>query len=159
MPKFQGGGGSIAIWGCIAGSSTGLAHLYNDWLNQHRYREILEDCLQPSMDVFEADSTRQFQQDNAPCHTARSIKQYMEEKRLKLMSWPAHSPDLNPIENLWSWMDCKLQKSKPTNLVQLKTQMQALWNTVSQDLIKKLIGSMPRRVLACLKNKGGHVKY
>ena len=52
------------------------------------------------MDIFKADSTRQFQQDNAPCHTARSIKQYMEEKRLNLMPWPARSPDLNPIENL-----------------------------------------------------------
>ena len=83
----------------------------------------------------------------------------MEEKRLKLMSWPARSPDLNPIKNLWGWMDCKLQKSKPTNLVQLKTQMHELWNTVPQELIRKLIDSMPRRVLACLKNKGDHIKY
>ena len=111
------------------------------------------------MDIFKADSTWQFQQDNAPCHTARSIKQYMEEKLLNLMPWPARSPGLNPIENLWSWMDCKLQKSKPTNLVQLKTQMQELWNTVPQELIRKLIDSMVRRVLACLKNKGGHIKY
>ena len=100
-----------------------LAHLYTDRLNQHRYREILEDYLKPSMDVFKANSTWQFQQNNAPCHTARSIKQCIEEKRLNRMSCPARSPDLNPIENLWSWMDCKLQKSKPTNLVQLKTQM------------------------------------
>ena len=67
----------------------------------------------------------------------------MEEKRLNLMPWPARSPDLNPIESLWSWMDCKLQKSKPTNLVQLKMQMQELWNTVPQELIRKLIDSMP----------------
>ena len=71
-------------------------------------REILEDYLQPSMDVFKADSTWQFQQDNAPCHTALSIKQYINEKGFNLMPWPARSPDLNPIENLWSWMDCKL---------------------------------------------------
>ena len=83
----------------------------------------------------------------------------MEKKRLNLMPWPARSPDLNPIENLWSWMDCTLQKSKPTNLVQLKTQMQELWNTVPQELIRKLIDPMPRKVLACLKNKGGRIKY
>ena len=52
MTRLQEGGGSIGIWGCIAGSSTGLGHLYTDWLNQHRYRKILEDYLQPSMDVF-----------------------------------------------------------------------------------------------------------
>ena len=47
MSRVQGGGGSIGIWGCIAGSSNGLAHLYTDRLNQHRYREILEDYLKP----------------------------------------------------------------------------------------------------------------
>ena len=68
MPRFQGGGGSIGIWDCIAGSSTGLAHLYTDQLNQHWYREILENYLQLLMDIFEAGSTWQFQQDNAPFH-------------------------------------------------------------------------------------------
>ena len=56
MPRLQGGGGSIGIWGCIAGSSTDLPHLYTIQLNQHQYREILEDYLQPSMDIFKADS-------------------------------------------------------------------------------------------------------
>ena len=46
MPRLQGGGVLIDILGCITGSSTGLAHLYTDWLNHHWCKEMLEDYLQ-----------------------------------------------------------------------------------------------------------------
>lgn len=41
-----------------------------------------------------------FQQDNALCHTARSIKVLMKDHQIKTLSWPAQSPDLSTIENL-----------------------------------------------------------
>ena len=34
-------------------------------------------------------------------HTAKVIKQYFSTKRIRLLDWPAKSPDLNIIENCW----------------------------------------------------------
>ena len=39
-----------------------------------------------------------FQQDNYPKHAA---KLYFKSKQFKLLSWPAQSPDLNPIEGYY----------------------------------------------------------
>ncbi len=84
--------------------------IYGGRLNQYRYRDILENALAHSRDLFEADQDWLFQQDNLPCHTAHSITEYFAESNVQLMLWPARSPDLNLIENLWSWMDYQLSK-------------------------------------------------
>ncbi len=40
-----------------------------------------------------------FQDDNASCHRAKSVKAFLQERHINSMTWPANSPDLNPIEN------------------------------------------------------------
>jgi hypothetical protein len=49
-------------------------------------------------------------QDNDPKHTAKMIKNYLDEQDFSVMSWPAQSPDLNPIENCWSYLKSKVYK-------------------------------------------------
>ena len=46
------------------------------------------------------DSNAIFQQDNAPVHTARIVRDTLNEIECEIMEWPPYSPDLNPIENL-----------------------------------------------------------
>lgn len=42
------------------------------------------------------------QQDNCPCHIARIVKEYIAENNIYFLDWPAISPDVNPIKNIWS---------------------------------------------------------
>ena len=39
-----------------------------------------------------------FQQDNDLKHTSRRVQKWFEEQKIKLLDWPAQSPDLSPIE-------------------------------------------------------------
>ena len=57
-------------------------------------------------------------QDNAPCHTAKSVKTFLFEEDVTAMEWPAQSPDMNPIENVWKLLN---ERAKEKNLNSRRT--------------------------------------
>lgn len=71
-----------------------------------------------------------FQPDNDLKHTANVTKQWFAAKDVRLSAWPSQSPDLNPIENLLGFINFKIIILKPKNLNELKTVIQAVWNSI-----------------------------
>jgi len=160
QPRIQGGGGSAGIWGCISHKGTGCCEMYKGRINQHTYRNTLENQLLPSVDLWYGESTSWlFMQDGAPAHTAKSIKDWFDENQVVLLPWCARSPDLNPIENIWAWMDRRLSRENLKSIEELMERVEALWHEVPREIVMKLIESMPKRVRACYKAKGGHFSY
>ena len=51
-----------------------------------------------------------YQQDNVPCHRAAMVEKWFQNNRYGKLNWPPQSPDLNPIENLWSMAKKKLDQ-------------------------------------------------
>ena len=102
-----------------------------------------------------------FQQDNNPKHTSQLAKKWFSDNSIKVLEWPAQSPDLNPIEHLWEHLKCQLQQdeSPPKGVHELWERMEKEWNEISPEVCQNLIESMPRRIQAAIKAKGGHTKY
>lgn len=65
-------------------------------MNAELYKNVLETRMFP---FYQSHEHAHFLQDGAPCHTARTVKQWLENNNIQMIEWPGHSPYLNPIEN------------------------------------------------------------
>ncbi len=78
----------------------------------------------PSADQLFKDADFIFQQDLAPARTAKSTKSWLNNHGVGVLDWPANSPDLNPIENLWGIVKRKMRNKRPKNADELKANCQ-----------------------------------
>ena len=97
-------------------------------------------------------------QDNAQCHTAKSVKTFLSEEDITVMEWPTQSPDMNPIENVRKLLNERAKEGNPRN-VELWTNLKGKWEKISVDESKTLIRPSSERCLAIIKSKGLHIKY
>ncbi len=104
-----------------------------------------------------------FQEDNAPVHTAKANRKYLESKAalgiLRTMYWPPQSPDLNPIEQIWELLKSMVNKNSRSSKDTLWRSVQEVWQKISPSVLKKYIDTMPKRLLAVIEASGGHTKY
>jgi transposase len=162
IPTFKSGQESVMIWGCFTKNKLGPLVKLEGRITANIYiEEILEKNLLPFINSLENENDYIFQEDNAPIHTARIAKRWKEDNNITSLPWPAQSPDLNPIENLWDELDRKVRKHKPLpkNRDDLWQILQDEWLKLDESMYKNLVDSMPRRVAAVIENKGGPTKY
>ena len=100
-------------------------------------------------------------QDNAPCHTSGQTWKWLSQKKIKLLTWPPQSPDMNPIESLWDILQRRInaRSNRPRNLKDLKEALLQEWDELPSQTLCKLVESLPKRLQA-LKLAGGlQTKY
>ena len=93
---------------------------------------------------------------NARPHKAKVTQQWLEDNNIQCFEWPANSPNLNPIENLWAELKRRLgeYESPPEGILQLWSRVQEVWNGFGEDYCQKLIESMPNCMAWVIKRKG-----
>jgi len=162
-PTKQGGGGKILVWGCMTYYGLGDSCWFPGKINSENYvKEILEEYLVANRDYYDMDpKSFIFQHDNSSVHTAHIVKSYFTRNKIKVMEWPANSPDLNPIEQVWMYIGRQLEKYKepPTTTDDLWKRVEDIWVNIPIDFIHTLYESMPKRMEMLLRAKGGHIKY
>ncbi len=152
-------GHDCPIWAAMSSAGVGPLCFLKSTVNAAIYQEILEHFMLPSADKLYGDADFIFQQDLAPAHTAKGTKSWFNDHGVTVLDWPANSPDLNLIENLWGIVKRKMRDTRPNNADELKATVKETWASIPPQQCHKLITSMPRRIEAVIKAKGAPTKY
>ncbi|GFV74791.1 transposable element Tcb1 transposase [Trichonephila clavipes] len=128
-------------------------------LNSQRYiSQVLEPVVLPYLQGL---ATAMFQKDNERPHVAPIVQRFFVNHQIELLSWPARSPDLSAIENMWSMVAQRLTQITLPDATpdQLWQRVEATWSAVPQEHIQSLYESMPRRVAVVISDNGGYSGY
>ncbi|GFU42085.1 transposable element Tc1 transposase [Trichonephila clavipes] len=102
-----------------------------------------------------------FMDDNAACHRTLAVEDCLDSEGIQRLVWPARSPDLNPIENVWDALLRQVagRNYPPTNKNTLIRALTEEWDKLPQQLLDNVVQSMVRRVECCITLHGGHIPY
>lgn len=159
VPTVKFGGGGVMVWGAMTYRGTGMLTKVDGRLNGPGYVNILQNFAVPSAHILGYGDHYWLQDDNAPCHRARIVENWKEDNDVRCLQWPPQSPDLNPIETLWSDVKCVLRNRHSRNMGELERNVKEIWNAIPRDRCSRLVRSMPRRIQAVIDAHGGHTKY
>jgi transposase len=98
-------------------------------------------------------------QDNAPCHSTNLVKNWLHSNGIQILPWPSLSPDLNPLENIWGTMKRQIQGKQFKDKNALWATIQGVWSSFTTTFVRRYIDSMPLRIRAVVKAKGGATHY
>ena len=156
----------VHVWGAFSIKGRIGFLMFTGIMDGAFYREILNENL------FEnADSIMRrgwvFQQDNDLKHSAKETKKLLTDRCPNMLDWPSNSPDLNPIENLWSILKRQVEKGVNKLVAEKKSvtveifceTIQQEWDKIEPEIFVNLIRSMPTRLEQIIEHNGNKINY
>ncbi|GFV22733.1 transposable element Tcb2 transposase [Trichonephila clavipes] len=135
---------SIMVWaGIMINGRTCLHVVANGTMTGQRY---IDEVLLPHVRLFRGAVGDKFvfMVDNATCHRTLAVQDCLDSEGIQRLVWPARSPDLNPIENVWGALGRQVagRNYPPTNKNTLIRALTEEWDKLPQQLLDNVVQSM-----------------
>ncbi|GFW15342.1 transposable element Tc1 transposase [Trichonephila clavipes] len=144
---------SIMVWaGIMINGRTRLHVVANGTMTGQRY---IDEVLLPHVRLFRGAVGDKFvfMDDNATCHRTLAVQDCLDSEGIQRLVWPARSPDLNPIENVWDALGRQVagRNYPPTNKNTLIRALTEEWDKLLQQLLDNVVQTVEEYVLGDTK--------
>ncbi|GFS71534.1 transposable element Tcb2 transposase [Trichonephila clavipes] len=135
---------NIMVWaGIMINGRTRLHVVANGTMTGQRY---IDEVLLPHVRLFRGAVGDKFvfMDDNAKCHRTLAVQDCLDREGIQRLVWPARSPDLNPIENVWDALGRQVagRNYPPTNKNTLIRAHTEEWDKLPQQLLDNVVQSI-----------------
>ena len=145
------------IWGAFSGYGKLQFAFVSCRMNSNDYQRVLESHLLPFKRRFPRVPFT-FQQDNASIHVSNDTKEWFRTNRVNVMNWPARSPDINPMENVWGLLVRRVYANNQQyeSMGDLKAAILQAWDDIDMMTIQN---SMGHRIFEVIRHNGANINY
>ena len=149
------------VFRCISYYGVGTLTPVEGNMNTEKYISVFDDNLWPVIARHFSNRLWIFQEDNAPCHVSVSANQWKEGNDIHNFPWPAQSPYLNIIENVWKVLNIQVQRrvNEIQNAQDLKRIVSDIWSSLPLHYVRSLYARIPQKIRYVLHSRSHISKY
>lgn len=156
---------SLMVLGVIASNGKVCPPIFirnNQRIDASAYIQLLETHVMPWITKEFRNEPYIWQQDGAPCHTARMTQKWLQANMKNYWPkemWPPNSPDLNPLDfSIWAFVENLSNKRSHGSVASLEASIKLAWTKMSEEYISRVCQSFRRRLEAVIAANGGHIE-
>jgi transposase len=153
--------GKLNVFASFGIKGLGKITVFKEDLTGPLLIDILQQYLVPSLPMTNPPPPGSvvLYHDRDPKYTSHRVQQFLGTQHLQDIGAPPHSPDLNPMENLWAILQQRVQKVWCKDLDALEKTIKKEWKKIVKNNITNLVKSLPERMNACIEAKGDSTDY
>ena len=152
---------SVPAWACFSARGPGYMAMYEGSADAKRMATFYRDYLIPSAREHFGEGVRTWWllHDNDSRHLSPAVRKVLHDNGITALDFPPYLPDLNPIENLWTDVQNRMQGKPASTRDELEESLQEAWAETKPEYCEKLARSMSSRIAQCIEREGAYTDY